>query len=134
MCTQLFQFLNLPICWSVFWWHFTPSCGAWAFGLLQVIFPHFFFILFWFLQLWLTGIVGEILELKSFLPFLCWRSFYSAKCIFRDSWSFCRPGVCICHTSLLRYEFSFIHRYTQIEREPMHTIDNFFEKCPNRCV
>ena len=43
MCTQLFQFLNLPICWSVFWWHFTPSCGAWAFGLLQVIFPHFFF-------------------------------------------------------------------------------------------
>ena len=46
MCTQLFQFLNLPICWSVFWWRFTPSCGAWAFGLLQVIFPRYLFIFF----------------------------------------------------------------------------------------
>ena len=26
--------------------------------------------------------------------------------LFRDSWSFCCPGVCICHTSLLRCEFS----------------------------
>ena len=46
MCTQLFQFLNLPICWSAFWWHFTPSCGAWAFGLLQVIYPGFFLFSF----------------------------------------------------------------------------------------
>ena len=52
MCTQLFQFLNLPICWSVFWWHFTPSCGAWAFGLLQVIFPGFF--LFSFVLIFIT--------------------------------------------------------------------------------
>ena len=70
MCTQLFQFLNLPICWSVFWWHFTPSCGAWAFGLLQVIFPCYLFIfLFWFLQLWLTAKVCEIVELKKFSTF-----------------------------------------------------------------
>ena len=27
------------------------------------------FLLFWFLQLWLTGIVGEILELKKFSSF-----------------------------------------------------------------
>ena len=28
-----------------------------------------YFLLFWFLQLWLTGIVGEILELKKFSTF-----------------------------------------------------------------
>ena len=46
LCRQLFQFLNSSFCWSVFLWHFTPSCGAWAFGLLQVIFPRYIFIFF----------------------------------------------------------------------------------------
>ena len=66
------------------------------------------FLLFWFLQLYMAyrnSRWNSRLK-KSFLPFLCWRSSYSAECIFRDSWSFCRPGVYICHTSLLRCEFS----------------------------
>ena len=120
MCTQLFQFLNLPFCWSVFWWHFTPSCGAWAFGLLQVIFPGFFlfsFVLIFTTMAYRNSRWNSRVK-KSFLPFLCWRSFYFAKCIFRASWSFCRPGVCICNTSLLRFEFfSFTIRHKSDESQ-----------------
>ena len=93
-----------------------------------------YFLLFWFLQLWLTAKVRETLELKKFstfslLVFFLFREMHFS-CLVKllSSWSLYLPH------QFVTLRIFFIHRYTQIEREPMHTIDNFFEKCSNRLV
>ena len=93
-----------------------------------------YFLLFWFLQLWLTGIVGETLELKKFSTFSLLAFFLFCGMHFSwlvkllSSWSLYLPH------QFVTLRIFFIHRYTQIEREPMQAIDNFFEKCSNRRV
>ena len=93
-----------------------------------------YFLLFWFLQLWLTGIVGETLELKKFstfslLAFFLFRVMHISWLVkLLSSWS-----LYLSH-QFVTLRIFFIHRCTQIEREPIHTIDNFFEKCSNRRV
>ena len=92
------------------------------------------FLLFWFLQLWLTGIVGETLELKKFstfslLAFFLFRGMHFSWLVkLLSSWSLYLPH------QFVTLRIFFIHRYTQIEWEPMHTIGNLFEKCSNRLV
>ena len=93
-----------------------------------------YFLLFWLLQLWLTAKVRETLELKklstfSLLAFFLFRVMHFSGLVkLLSSWS-----LYLSH-QFVTLRIFFIHRCTQIEREPIHTIDNFFEKCSNRRV
>ena len=65
----------------------------------------------------------------SLLAFFLFRGMHFS-CLVKllSSWSLYLPN------QFITLRIFFIHRYTQIEREPMHTIDNLFEKCSKRRV
>ena len=132
MRTQLLLFLNLPINER---WHFTPSCDAWAFGLLQVIFPRYLFIFFYFdfTTMAYSKSTWNSRVKKAFYLF-----FVSVLSIPRNAFFVTREAFVVlefvfatpvCYVTNFPL-FTFIHKSNESQCTQLITSFRFFEKCP----